>query len=305
MYRGGSHQSTSYAGGRTGRQFPPEGNYGMQVGPRMGSGGSASGVGMGMGMGIGMGGGMGMNIEPVFPAIKLRGLPFDVKEEDIRMFLGCDPIDILMVRKDGRLSGEAFVVLSAVLQAEIAMSKNRTYMGRRYIEVYKAKKMDYYRAIASEVMDGGVGVASGSGVYNSMGQGLGINHAQTPTGNGSYVQDVYSSRTSHNHTRGSEDDGYGGSTIVKLRGLPFQVEDEDIIRWFQDSSLGIAPLSSDSVYIVSEHGRSTGIAFVEFPSSHEAAAAMGKNKQMMGSRYIEIFPASRSDLDKYRLRDAY
>jgi heterogeneous nuclear ribonucleoprotein F/H len=54
---------------------------------------------------------------------------------------------------------------------------------------------------------------------------------------------------------------------------------------------------------VNEHGRNTGIAFVEFPSPQEAAAAMGKNKQMMGNRYIEMFPATRSDLDKYRSRD--
>ena len=40
--------------------------------------------GMEMGMGMGMG---GMGMERIFPAIKLRGLPFDVAEDDIRMFL--------------------------------------------------------------------------------------------------------------------------------------------------------------------------------------------------------------------------
>jgi heterogeneous nuclear ribonucleoprotein F/H len=54
------------------------------------------------------------------------------------------------------------------------------------------------------------------------------------------------------------------------------------------------------VFIVQEGGRPSGIAFVEFPTAAEATGAMGKNKQMMGSRYIEIFPASRADLEKYR-----
>ena len=48
-----------------------------------------------------------------------------------------------------------------------------------------------------------------------------------------------------------------------------------------------------SVFIVHEGGRPSGIAFVEFPNPQEASGAMGKNKQMMGSRYVEIFPANR------------
>ena len=57
-----------------------------------------------------------------------------------------------------------------------------------------------------------------------------------------------------------------------------------------------------SVFIVHEGGRPNGIAFVELPNSQEATAAMVKNKQMMGSRYIEIFPANRTDLERYRAR---
>ena len=53
---------------------------------------------------------------------------------------GCDPVDILMVRRDGRLSGEAFIVLSSPMHVDLALSKNRSYLGRRYVEVYRAKK---------------------------------------------------------------------------------------------------------------------------------------------------------------------
>ena len=57
-----------------------------------------------------------------------------------------------------------------------------------------------------------------------------------------------------------------------------------------------------SGFIGHEGGRPNGIAFVELPNSQEATAAMAKNKQMMGSRYVEIFPANRSDLERYRAR---
>jgi heterogeneous nuclear ribonucleoprotein F/H len=53
---------------------------------------------------------------------------------------GVEPIDVVLVKRDGRLTGEAFVVLSGPMHVEHALSKNRSYMGRRYIEIFRAKK---------------------------------------------------------------------------------------------------------------------------------------------------------------------
>ncbi len=46
-----------------------------------------------------------------------------------------------MVKRDGRFSGEAFVVLGSTLQIQMAVDKNKSYMGRRYVEVFRAKKL--------------------------------------------------------------------------------------------------------------------------------------------------------------------
>uniref|UniRef100_A0A7R9VIB2 RRM domain-containing protein n=1 Tax=Chlamydomonas euryale TaxID=1486919 RepID=A0A7R9VIB2_9CHLO len=319
---GGYPMADMHAGGHMGH-FPQQGHMaggpmqgGMDMGPGMGMGGGGMGMGMpGMGMGMpGMGPGMQMGMgERVFPAVKLRGLPFDVTEDDVRMFLGCDPVDILMVHRDGRLSGEAFIVMSSPMHVELALSKNRSYMGRRYVEVFRSKRADYYKAVATEMTEGGGGGYGGGG-YGGGGMGYGGGMAQ----GGGMGYGGYGGGGMGGGAPGGPASGYAaaagppgmggdgaGTTILKLRGLPFQCSDEDIVRWFDDPSLGISPLTTDNVFIVQEHGRPSGIAFVELPTPQEATAAMGMNRKMMGSRYIEIFPANRADLEKYRARSGY
>lgn len=77
---------------------------------------------------------------------------------------GCDPIDVVLVKRDGRLSGEAFVVLSNGMHVEMALSKNRSYMGRRYIEIYRAKKMVGTGQRWQDVQQGSAGRCSRSTV---------------------------------------------------------------------------------------------------------------------------------------------
>ena len=56
-----------------------------------------------------------------------------------------------------------------------------------------------------------------------------------------------------------------------------------------------APASARSVHIVCENDRPTGMALVEFASTQEAQMGMSKDKQMMGTRYIEVFNSSRCE----------
>lgn len=46
-----------------------------------------------------------------------------------------------MMKKEGRFCGEAYVVLATPLFVDIALTKNKSYMGRRYIEIFRAKKL--------------------------------------------------------------------------------------------------------------------------------------------------------------------
>jgi hypothetical protein len=60
-------------------------------------------------------------------------------------------VDILLVKREGRFSGEAFVVLGSPLQIQMAVDKNKSYMGRRYVEVFRAKKL--VRAILCRLLE--------------------------------------------------------------------------------------------------------------------------------------------------------
>lgn len=49
--------------------------------------------------------------ERPFPLVRLRGLPFSAEATDVyEFFQGLSPVDVLMLRRDGRSTGEAYVV---------------------------------------------------------------------------------------------------------------------------------------------------------------------------------------------------
>ncbi|MBA0767634.1 hypothetical protein Gotri_016497 [Gossypium trilobum] len=88
---------------------------------------------------------------PPFPVVRLRGLPFDCTETDVAEFFhGLDIVDVLFVHKNSKFTGEAFCVLGYPLQVDFALQKNRQNMGRRYVEVFRSKRQEYYKAIANE-----------------------------------------------------------------------------------------------------------------------------------------------------------
>jgi len=205
-----------------------------------------------------------------FPVVRLRGLPFNCSDNDVcEFFAGLDVVDVLLVHKQGRFSGEGFVVFGAPMQVDFALQRDRQNMGRRYIEVFRCKKQDYYNAIAAEVNEP-----------------KGGDDAAPPSG----------------YSKGSSDKDHMEHTgILKLRGLPFSVSKRDIIEFFTDYDL-----SETNVHIVSHSdGRATGEAFVEFSNDTDSKAAMSKDKMMIGTRYVELFPSTREEASRAASRSRH
>ncbi|KAM7519977.1 hypothetical protein LguiB_018939 [Lonicera macranthoides] len=205
--------------------------------------------------------GYGSGFQPTtFPVVRLRGLPFNCTDIDIfKFFAGLDIVDVLLTNKNGRFSGEAFVVFAGSMQADFALQRDRQNMGRRYVEVFRCKKQDYYQAVSAEVNYEGI-----------------------------YDNDFHGSPTPSRSKRFSDKDQMDYTEILKLRGLPFSAKKADILDFFAEFKV-----KDDKVHIACRpDGKATGEAFVEFDSVDEAKRAMDKDKMKIGSRYVELFPST-------------
>ncbi|KAI4383690.1 hypothetical protein MLD38_009497 [Melastoma candidum] len=202
------------------------------------------------------------NPAPPFPVVRLRGLPFECTEIDIAEFFhGLDIVYVLFVHY-GKFSGEAFCVLGYPLQVDFALQRNRQNMCRRYVEVFRSKRRDYYKAIANEVA--------------------------TPRG-GSPRRSALRLKS---HDEGKESMERTG--ILRMRGLPFSAGKDDILDFFKDFDL-----NEESVHIaMNSEGGPSGDAYVEFMSKEDSKAAMSKDRMTLGSRYMESFPATRGDMEE-------
>lgn len=82
------------------------------------------------------------------------------------------------------------------------------------------------------------------------------------------------------------------SGVVRLRGLPFSCTDEDIVHFF--SGLDIA--ENGITVVLDRKGRNSGEAFVQFSSQEAADEALQRDRQVIGNRYIEVFPSRRDQI---------
>ena len=83
--------------------------------------------------------------------------------------------------------------------------------------------------------------------------------------------------------------GAGASTShsLRMRGLPYQANEQDVEAFFEGFKVAKA-------VVVRKNGKPTGEGYAFFHSEQEASAALQrKNRESMGNRYIELFWTAR------------
>lgn len=80
------------------------------------------------------------------------------------------------------------------------------------------------------------------------------------------------------------------SGVVRIRGLPFTCTESDIVHFFS----GLDIVENGITIVTDNRGRKSGEAYVQFSSQEAADEALQRDREVIGNRYIEVFP-SRSE----------
>ncbi|CAM9720101.1 unnamed protein product [Ascophyllum nodosum] len=80
--------------------------------------------------------------------VRMRGLPWSANEGDIRSFFEGVPIQkdgvYITLNRDGRPSGEAYVVFESEADAKDALKRDKNKIGERWIDLFEATKGEVY-----------------------------------------------------------------------------------------------------------------------------------------------------------------
>ncbi|XP_062399268.1 G-rich sequence factor 1 [Sardina pilchardus] len=80
--------------------------------------------------------------------------------------------------------------------------------------------------------------------------------------------------------------------VVRLRGMSFSCTEKDIIQFFS----GLDIVENGVTLLLDRKGRCKGDAYVQFASQEMAVKALERDREVMGRRYIEIFPSSKKEI---------
>lgn len=92
----------------------------------------------------------------------------------------------------------------------------------------------------------------------------------------------------------------GGQVIIRMRGLPFTATLQQVLEFFSREPNGCQVLDGEDgiLFVYYPDGRSTGDAFVLFASEDEANKALKKHREIMGTRYIELFKSTMAEVQQ-------
>ncbi|KAK8382547.1 hypothetical protein O3P69_015425 [Scylla paramamosain] len=194
--------------------------------------------------------------------VRARGLPWQSSDQDIaKFFRGLNIAKggvALCLSPQGRRNGEALIRFISPEHRDMALKRHKHHIGNRYIEVYKATGEDFIN-VAGEL-------------FSSLGNN---NEAQT-----------FLSR--------------GGQVIIRMRGLPYDCTPKQVVEFFESGENGCQILDNEDgvLFVRKPDGRATGDAFVLFGSEEDSTKALAKHREIIGSRYIELFRSTTAEVQQ-------
>ena len=96
----------------------------------------------------------------------------------------------------------------------------------------------------------------------------------------------------------------GGQVIIRMRGLPYDCSAKQVTDFFlngdEENSCDVLDNEDGVLFVRRPDGRATGDAFVLFDKEDDAEKALKKHKDVIGSRYIELFRSTTAEVQQVR-----
>lgn len=255
--------------------------------------------------------------------LRLRGVPFQASKFDIVSFLSDYQVwdqQVHMGRSpDGRPSGEAFVAFDNLeLASRCLQEKQGQEMGNRYIEVFRSS-FDEWLSQEGPKGKGKCACGQAGGGRTPCPQDpekdplvervkaiqriseaekekwwLFCDTRHTGTHDPKRHSPEFLRRFLYLYDAGESmeptdapEDSLSDGRVVRLRGLPFSATTKDVVQFLAEYEV------NELQCVLGFDGRVTGEAFAIFPDARRASMALkAKQRQQIGSRYIELFAAT-------------
>jgi len=185
-------------------------------------------------------------------SLRMMGVPYRTTDEELMSFFlpAATCVDVKVVlNRDGVPSGEAIATFASEEEVQAAMSCHKKDLGSRYVDLQRCTEKNGFPSSAPAAPRGGGGGRRGGG------------------GGG----------------RGGGSGGGGGGFSVKLHGLPYEATESDIVEFFRP----VAACTNVRL-LQNRNGLASGDAIANFASREDADAALGKNREYIGSRYVTL-----------------
>uniref|UniRef100_A0A5S6QE93 RRM domain-containing protein n=1 Tax=Trichuris muris TaxID=70415 RepID=A0A5S6QE93_TRIMR len=88
--------------------------------------------------------------------------------------------------------------------------------------------------------------------------------------------------------------------IIRMRGLPYDCSAKRILEFFESGENGVSVVDGENgiLFVNKADGRATGDAFVLVSTEEDAQKALSKHKEIIGTRYIELFRSTTAEVQQ-------
>uniref|UniRef100_I3N461 RNA binding motif protein 12B n=1 Tax=Ictidomys tridecemlineatus TaxID=43179 RepID=I3N461_ICTTR len=211
------------------------------------------------------------------PYLFLRGLPYLVNEDDVRVFFSGLCVDgvIFLKHHDGRNNGDAIVKFASCIDASGGLKCHRSFMGSRFIEVMQGSEQQWIEFGGNAIKEDEVAIRS---------------EEHSPRG----INDRHFRKRSHSksprRTRSRSPLGF----YVHLKNLSLSINKRDLRNFFRDTDL-----TNEQIKFLYKDERRTRYAFVMFKTLKDYNTALGLHKTVLQYRPVLIDPVSRKQMLKF------